>query len=181
MKRLLLLLFIGFMSLANFAQSQDTIKTLGAAINSSVNGEFYLFQIVPSVVYSSGNSQLELGVGFNPSDRQNQKLLSSEFNYKYYHNGRSNKFNLYFITNASLVKRSLNTYYPTVYNYLFVSGGYGFEFRPFKNAFMGTNISMGKFIFKKKSEIPYVAFESQKFFDEFGFMLAFQFNMGYRL
>ena len=46
MKRLLLLLFIGFMPLVNFAQSQDKIKTLGAAINSSVNGEFYLFQIV---------------------------------------------------------------------------------------------------------------------------------------
>jgi hypothetical protein len=168
------------MSSVIFAQSQDKIKTFGAAINSSVNGEFYLFQIVPSLVYSRGKSQMELGVGFNPSDRQNQKLLSSEFNYKYYPNGKNNKFNLYFIANASLVKRTLNSYYPTVYNYFFVSGGYGFEIRPFKNTFMGTNIGIGTFTFKKNSEIPYAAFESQKFFDEFGYMLAFQFNLGYK-
>lgn len=180
MNRLLLLLFIGLIPANNYAQSQDTIKTLGVAINSIVNGEFYLFQFVPGVVYSIGKSQLELGIGFNPSDRQYQKLISSDFNYKYYPNGRVNKYNLYFISNASWVKRSLNSYFPTVYNYVFVNGGYGFEIKPFKKAFIGTNISIGTFTFKKKSEIPYAAYESQQFFEEFGFSLAFQFNIGYR-
>ena len=57
MKWLLLVILIGLIPYINFAQSQDSIKIIGVAINSGVNGEFYLFQVVPGVVYSKGKSQ----------------------------------------------------------------------------------------------------------------------------
>jgi hypothetical protein len=58
--------------------------------------------------------------------------------------------------------------------------GYGFEIIPFKNAFTGTNVSLGASTLNKKSEIPYSAFESQTFFNEFGLIIAFQLHLGYR-
>jgi hypothetical protein len=45
---------------------------------------------------------------------------------------------------------------------------------------MGTNMSLGTFSYSKRSEIPYDSFAKKDLFDEFGFNLAFQFNIGYR-
>jgi len=145
MKKHFIILLLGLMSIISRGQSQESTSSLGFTINSSFNGELYPFRIVPSLIYFKGNSQLELGVGFNPLARQTQKLLSSEFNYKYFPNGNRQKFNMFLITRLSHVHSTKNTYYPTIYNYLFLNGGYGFEIKPSKNMFIGTNISLGGF------------------------------------
>jgi hypothetical protein len=176
-------IFITLVSLIPFvanAQSSDSTGRFGFTLNSSVNGELYPIRLVPSLTYIKGKHQLELGVGFNLSDRKFQKLVSSELNYKYFPNGTENKFNMYLLARFSYINSARDTYYPTNYNYLFLNGGYGIEIKAFKGAYIGTNISSGIFTYSKKSDIPYQAFASQKLFDKFRFNLAFQFNVGYR-
>jgi hypothetical protein len=176
---ILLTLFSLIPFLAN-AQSNDSTGSFGFALNSSVNGELYPMRIVPSLTYIKGKNQLELGFGFNVTDRKFQKLVSSELNYKFFPNGTENKFNIYLIARFSYIDSARDTYYPTNYNYLFLNGGYGIEIKAYKGAYIGTNISAGIFTYSKKSDIPYEAFASQKLFDTFRFNLAFQFNVGYR-
>lgn len=180
MKNYIYLALIGLIPFAVKGQSNDSTASLGFALNSSVNGELYPIRIVPSVTYKKGKSQLEVGVGFNISDRKFQKIVSSELNYKYFPNGTENKFNLYLITRFAHVHSARDTYYPTQYNYLFLNGGYGFEINAFKGVYLGTNISTGVFTSSKSSEIPYESFASQKLFEDFGYNVAFQFNAGYR-
>lgn len=162
------------------AQSSDAKGKFGITLNSSVNGELYPVRVVPSLTYFKGKNQFELGFGFNPFVRETQKLLSGEFNYKYFPNGVENKFNMYLISRLSYVNSARDTYYPTKYNFLFLNVGYGFEINAYKGAYIGTNLSTGIYTNSKKSEIPYTAFASQKLFEKFGFNLAFQFNLGYR-
>lgn len=180
MKLYFIISLFGLIPFFSFAQSMDSTGRFGFALNSSFNGELYPVRIVPSAIYTKGKNQFELGVGFNPVSRQNQKILSGELNYKYFPNGHNKKFNMYLITRISYVNSSRDNYYPSTYNFLFANAGYGFEINRFKNAFMGTNVSIGTFTFNKKSEIPYTEFANQQFFDEFGFNLAFQFHIGYR-
>ena len=134
----------------------------------------------PSVAYYKGNNQFELGCGLHPVIRKNKRILSCELNYKYFPNGTVNEFNMYLITRFSYINNAKDTYFPATYNYLFLSGGYGFEINAFKGAYVGTNISIGAFTYSKNSENPYLNFAKNNMLDELGFNLAFQFNVGYR-
>ncbi|MGJ8661258.1 MAG: hypothetical protein ACSHXL_04415 [Bacteroidota bacterium] len=180
MKHFILLILMSTISLFTVAQKSDSTGRFGFTINSSFNGEIYPILIMPSLVYFKGKSQFELGFGMHPFIRKDQRILSSEFNYKYYPNGINNKFNLYLITRLSYVNNKKDTYFPTSYNYLFLNGGYGLEIKNFRNAYVGTNISIGTFTYNKDSTNPYDTFAANKMFEEFGFALAFQFNIGYR-
>jgi hypothetical protein len=87
---------------------------------------------------------------------------------------------MFLITRFSYINDVKETYFPTTYNYLFLNGGYGFEINAFKGVYLGTNISIGVFTYGKNSENPYLNFAKNSMFDELGFDLAFQFNIGYR-
>ena len=180
MKHFIFILLMSTASYFSFAQKSDDTGSFGISINSSFNGELYPIRIIPSLTYFRGRSQLELGFGMHPFIRKDQRILSCDFNYKYYPNGTNDKFNLYFLTHLAYVNNKRDSYFPTTYNYLFLNGGYGLEINPFKNAYFGTNISIGTFTFKKDSTNPYDTFTSTKLFKEFGFELGFQFNIGYR-
>ncbi|MGB1003544.1 MAG: hypothetical protein ACPGVC_04905 [Salibacteraceae bacterium] len=181
MKNYFLPVWISCITLSSFGQTENNSKGLGFALNTSVNGELSPVKLVPSVVYFKNKNQFELGVGFNPFGRYSQKLISTEFNYKYFPNGYDKKFNMFLIAHASYVKSIGSTYYTTIYHYIFLTGGYGFELKPFKNAYIGTNVSLGAFTYGKQSEIPYQAFQSQRLFEELGTTLSFQLSFGYRL
>ncbi len=180
MKKYFLLSLFSLFHFLIYAQSNDSTGRFGFTLNSSLNGELYPIRIVPSLTYIKGKSQLELGFGFHPFIRKDQKMFSGELNHKYFPNGTENKFNTYLIIRFSYINNRLDTYYPSTYNYLFLNGGYGMEIKAFKGFFVGTNISAGTFTYSKKSSIPYEAFADQRLFYEFGFNLAFQFNIGYR-
>ena len=180
MKRYLFITMIGLIPFFSQAQSGDSKGRLGFTLNSSLNGELYPIRIVPSLTYLKGKSQFELGIGIHPFIRKDQRLVSGEFNYKFFPNGAGKKFTMYLITRLSYVHNPRDTYYPTTYNYLFLNAGYGFELGLFKGAFIGTNVSAGTFTYGKNSEVPYASFASKKLFDSFGYNLAFQFNIGYR-
>lgn len=102
-------------------------------------------------------------------------------NYKYFPNGLAQKFNLYFVTQLSIIHNQRNTYYPATYNYLFVNTGYGFQIKLFEGAYLGTNVKIGTFTYNKTSENPYEGFHSTDFFDETGFILDFQLHLSYFL
>ena len=180
MKHYFITLSIGLTSMSSIAQTDTKTGQFGFALNSSLNGEIYPIRLVPSISYLKNNSQLELGFGIHPFIRKDQNIFSGEFNYKYFPNGTDRKFNMYLIACISYVYNPRKTYYPAIYQYLFVNGGYGFQLVPFKNAYMGTNISIGTFTYSKQSEIPYESVVKKDLFEEFGFNLAFQFNIGYR-
>lgn len=180
MKRFVIAFIIGLVPLSSSAQSDSTKGQFGFALNSSMNGEVYPIRLVPSITYLKKKSQLELGFGIHPFIRKDQNIYSGEFNYKYFPNGTAKKFNMYLLGRLSYIHNPRDTFYPTTYNFLFLNGGYGFQLVPFKNAYLGTNMSVGIFTNNKKSEIPYNGFSEENLFDEFGFNLAFQFNMGYR-
>lgn len=180
MKHLLIALLFGLLTFCTAAQSDSNSGRFGVTINSSLNGELYPVRVVPSATYTKEKSQLELGVGFNPASRKKQQLLSTEFNYKFYPNGHSNKFAMYLLARASYVNALREKYYANRYHYIFANGGYGFEINSFKNLFLGTNISIGAYTYSKTSDTPYPEFATQKLFDEVGYTLAFQFAVGYR-
>lgn len=165
------------------AQTSDVEKTgeLGFSLSTGFNGELYSFQLTPSLAYLKGNSQFELGIGFNPFDRADQTLLSGDMNYKYFPNGMERKFNLYFISQLAIIHNQRSTYYPATYNYLFLNAGYGFAIKLFDGGYLGTNIKMGTFTFNKSSTNPYEGFQSTDFFDETGFNLDLQLHLSYFL
>ncbi len=138
MKYFIILTLISLIPFVTNAQLDDSKGRFGIALNSSVNGELYPVRIVPSLTYSKGKSQFELGLGFNPFLRKSQKLLSSEFNYKYFPNGTDKKFNTYLIARFSYMNSARDTYYPTHYNYLFLNGGYGLEIKAYKGLYIDT-------------------------------------------
>lgn len=180
MIRYLFIFLFGLTSFVCTAQTDPARGKFGVALNSSLNGEVYPLRLVPSITYLNENSQLELGFGIHPFIKVDQNVYSGEFNYKYFPNGTEKDFNLYLIGSLSYIHNPRPTFYPTTYNYLFLNGGYGFQLVPFENAYMGMNVSAGVFTNNKRSEIPYDSFAKKDLFDELGFNLAFQFNLGYR-
>lgn len=183
MIRYLLIIQILLFPVVLQAQSSDVENSgeSGFSLSTGFNGELYAFQVTPSLAYLKGNSQFELGLGFNPFDRADQTLLSGNINYKYFPNGMGRKFNLYFITQLSIIQNQRNTYYRATYNYLFLNAGYGFQINLFKDAYLGTNVKIGTFTYNKSSENPYEGFHSTDFFDETGFNLDLQLHLSYFL
>jgi len=120
-----------------------------------------------------------LGIGFPPFNQKEQRTVSGEFNYKYFPNGRRNKFNMYLMMSFAYINQLRKTYYPATYQYLFLHGGYGFQIRAFKNMYIGTNFNIGAFTNSKRSENPYKAYYgAENLFDKFGVSLTCQLNIG---
>ncbi|MEQ8471397.1 MAG: hypothetical protein RIC35_09430 [Marinoscillum sp.] len=183
MIRFMLIILILLIPMVHHAQTSAAENTgqWGVVLNAGFNGELGAFQATPSLAYLKGNSQFELGLGFNPFDRTDQTLLSGDMNYKYFPNGMERKFNLYFITQLSIIHNQRNTYYPATYNYLFLNAGYGFQINLFKDAYLGTNVKIGTFTYNKASDNPYEGFRTTDFFDETGFNLDLQLHLSYFL
>ncbi len=134
--------------------------------------------MVPTATYRTGKSQLEAGIGLHPFFRRDQRVLSGEFNYKYFPNGMDHPLSLYLIGRCSYVNNARETYYPTTYHYLFLNGGYGLVLSSNGRTYLGTNVTAGPFTYARRSENPY--FAEDGLLDEVGLNLAFQFNVGYR-
>lgn len=161
MRHILFILVFALFSIHTSAQNTVPEKALGFALNTNLNGEFYLFQCTPSLLYSKGKHQVELGLGFNPTNRQTQKLLNTDINYKFYPNDRGEKYNLFFFSNLTYLHRSVKSYYPAKYNYFFLNGGYGLEVKPLENFYLSTSVSAGTFTYNKRSETQYILFKNK--------------------
>lgn len=180
MKKCFIILLISLSPVFAISQSIDSSGKFGITLNSSFNGEVYPLRIIPTLTYTKGKNQAELGLGFHPFYRDNYRIISTELNHKHFPNGRENKFNMFFISQFSYINNRRDTFNPSTYNYLFLNAGYGFEIKASENVSIGMNVSSGVFTYSKKTEIPYPEFDSSKMFEKLEWNLAFQFSLGYR-
>lgn len=182
MKYPILIILISLIPYVGSAQKSDsTSNSWGFALNSGFNTEVNAIGLVPGASFYIGKSQFELGVGFHPFVLKDQRIVSGEFNYKYFPNGTDNKYNIFLIMSCAYVNQFRKTYYPATYQYLFLSGGYGMQIRLLKGAYLGTSVNFGTFTHSKRTENPYKSYiGTHDLFDEFGMNLAFQVNVGYR-
>jgi hypothetical protein len=182
MKYHILILLTSLIPYLGSAQKNDTeSNSWGFALNSGFNTEVSAIGLVPGASCYRGKSQFEFGVGFYPFNLKDQRIVSGEFNYKYFPNGTDHKFNLFLIMSCSYVNQLRKSYYPATYQYLFLSGGYGMQIRLFKGAYLGTSVNFGAFTNSKRTENPYKNYiGTQELFDKIGMYLDFQLNVGYR-
>jgi hypothetical protein len=153
----------------------------GVSVSTALNGEVLPLRLIAAGLYYFDMHQFELGVGFHPFIRDEQTIVSGDFNYKLFPNGRSNKFKTYLLANLSYIYSSRETFYPTSYHYLFLHGGYGLELAGFAGSYMDTNVSFGGFTYNKNSQNPAASLlDADSFFEDFGFSISFQVSVGYR-
>ena len=181
MKNYLLIVLAVFATVVQ-AQNIDSTKSgFGFALNSEYNNQINAIEIAPTAIFFKGKHQFELGTGLNPFSLSNQRIVSGQFNYKHFPNGRDNKFNMYLMMSCDYTNQLKKTYYPTTNQYLFVSGGYGFQVRVVDGLNLGTNLNLGTFTQSMHSENPYlVQLGSPKMFDNLSMNLSFQVNISYR-
>ena len=177
-----LLILLTILSCVAQAQSTDSTRHgFGFAFNSEYNTQLNAIEIAPTALYYSGNSQFEFGAGLNPFSLKGQRIVSGRFNYKYFPNGRDDKFNMYLMMLCNYANQLKKTYYPTTNQYLFLSSGYGFQVRIVNGLNLGTNLNLGTFTQSMQSKNPYIEqLGSQKMFDNIGMNLGFQVHVGYR-
>jgi hypothetical protein len=181
MRRYYLVLLTLLIPLCAVAEPAEPASGFGVAVNSGLNGEVYPLRLIVTGLYYHGSSQFELGFGFHPSIRTDQTILSGDFNYKFYPNGITSKFNMYLLGTLSFINNARQTFYPTSYNYLFLNGGYGFEVIAIAGAYLDTNVSFGAFTYSKTSENPAESYlNAERMFEAFGMNISLQFNVGYR-
>lgn len=163
------------------AEPAPPASGFGATIGSAVNGEVLSARLIASGLYYNGRHQVELGVGFHPFFRQEQDVLSVDANYKLFPNGREDTLNTYMLANLSYINASRVTFFPTTYHYLFLHGGYGVELNGLAGSYIDTNVSFGGFTYAKDSENPASSYlDADQFFEDVGFSVSFQANVGYR-
>lgn len=183
-QRLLLPLAFTLASLAPSAASaepKEKERGFGATIGASMNSEVLPMRLTAAGLYHQDQHQLELGVGFHPFIRSEQTILSTDFNYKLFPNGRDNKLDMYMLANLSYINTSRETFYPTTYHYLFLHGGYGVELNGLADSYIDTNVSFGGFTYSKKSENPATSYlDAERLFRDFGVSINLQVNVGYR-
>lgn len=163
------------------ADSEERGHGFGVVVGSAMNGEVLPVRLIAMGLYHHGAHQLELGVGFHPFIRKEQTILSADFNYKLFPNGRGNKLDMYLLGNLSYLNTSRETFFPTNYNYLFLHGGYGIELDGIAGSYMDTNVSFGGFTYSKKTENPAAShLDEERLFRGFGSSINLQVNVGYR-
>ncbi len=179
MKQILFTTFI-IIAFTCFSQTDKVKGRFGCAVNSSLLEYSQSVGIAPTATYFKNNHQLELGIGIHPFEALNVRIISLELNYMYFANGISNRFNLYFITNFTSSNKRFRSLYDEInYNYLILTGGYGFQFRILKDAYVGTDINAGGLTRSKTSDNPnYLSSES--FFHRIYLTGMIRLNIGYR-
>ncbi|GAB5538195.1 MAG: hypothetical protein Salg2KO_02980 [Salibacteraceae bacterium] len=182
MKAILLILLLAAYQFRTHAQSTDsTINGFGFALSSDYNNQLTAIEMAPTVLYYQGNSQFELGAGFNAFGLKDQRILGGRFNYKYFPNGRETKYNMYFMLSCNYTNQLKKTFYPSTYQYLILGGGYGFQVRIVDGLNLGTNLNLGTFTKSLQSENPYLEqLGGPNMFDNLGMYLNFQVSLGYR-
>lgn len=150
MKPSILTMLIFCISSIAFGQVDSGTKEIhfGATINSSVSADVGSFSIAPTATYYSNGSEFGLGFAIHPFKIKNPRIFGIELSYRYYPNGISNRFNLFFEVNSTYTNSFRdhlykNNNYQTTYQFLNLLGGYGFELRVFDGLYLGTSLNIG--------------------------------------
>ncbi|MEM6345762.1 MAG: hypothetical protein AAF927_17850 [Bacteroidota bacterium] len=162
------------------AQSNHLAGRFGLEINSGLSSEIPSIRLGPSLTYLKGKNQFNLGLGFAPSASNERQVFSVDYRNKYFLNGMDKKYSLYLTNGFSFVRKERDAFFNTTHNYLFFDVGYGFQVNVIGNIYLGTNISAGPFSYHRYSENPIDEFAMVQLFQEWGFHVSGQFNLGYR-
>ena len=184
--RYIILLFTFLITLSLYSQTEEKLKTIqfGGALNSNAKRATRSICLAPTGFLSLNRHQIELGLGFYPFDYDPSRTIEIESNYKYFPNGREAKFSLFFLANLTYNNSSRNTpnAYNTVHtthNLLSLMGGYGFELKVMKRAYLAPSINFGIFTEGRKSTSSDEN-SNYKMFEGFGIDGGIRLHFGYR-
>lgn len=178
MKHTITIIFC-FIACATFSQANNSKGRFGVAVNSSYLGEIESIGIAPTATFIKEKQQIELGFGFHPFTRSYHRMLSTELNYKYFPNGIENNFNLYFIGVFSFINYRISYTFDAIHNSLILAGGFGFEYKLLKHAYIGANVNLGYRTESRSAEISNDSFTID-FFDGSYLSGAARVHIGYR-
>lgn len=180
------------------ADSTQKEKQYGVNLTSSISTSLNLLTSGILATYRINKHQLEFGPKLFMSDRNYyDRLVGTEFNYRYYPNSAHNRFNLFFLANFDYI----NLYKVSDYEgYIYETGqfvpvnkktnehnfilnlGYGFHANLFKGLYIGNNIGAGfaleRFKVVRNSVEPTINGTSR--YTNFDLSFLFTISLGYR-
>ena len=180
----LFLLFVLLLILNKTGISQEELSTpkkWGITLASYANTEVYPVQILPGVSYSLGKSEFYFGLGFHPVINEEQRIISGNFKYRYYHHNRSKLFSGFIVGSMNYVQNRRKNYFTLRGNYMLLQAGYGFSFRIKPHFYLSSYIAFGPYGYWRKTNNPY-PFEERNgsLFDRRGFLFSGQVGYDYR-
>lgn len=173
--------------ISNLGYSQDTSSVkgrFGVVVNTSIDGVIGEWSFAPTGLFYYNKHQIELGLCIYPFNFSTPRMIGGALSYKYFPNGISNRFNMFLsadfnLTNEFSPKHIYYNNYERTYNYFSILGGYGFEVKFLKNAFIGTSFNFGINFNSLITDDPSIDYD-RKLFEEYELDGAFRFNIGYR-
>jgi hypothetical protein len=193
MNHLLVIFFLICFSFSLQSQTETNKKEryFGVAINSGASTAPFALSTNPTGVFYINRHQIELGYGLYPFNNEEQRIWGTHLNYKYYPNGIDQRFSLYFITSLTYTQKVENKkfyndigpnpyimHYQNKFEYLSLTGGYGFDLKIFKNGYIGTCLNIG--LITRSATFELLTWPEEKMFEEYGPNVALRLNIGYR-
>lgn len=186
MKQIIVILLFCWTSSMSFSQVGSNIKDvhLGAAINSSLSGIVGTISVAPTFTFYSNGNEVGLGFAIHPFHISSPRIIGIELSYRYYPNGISERFSMFFEVNATYTNSFRDHYYlinnyQTNYNFINFLGGYGFDIKVFKNGYIGTSLNIGLNTSGRKSTDSGAQY-NYNMFDQFDLDGAVRIRIGYR-
>lgn len=186
MKPPILTMLIFCISSIAFGQVDPKPKEIhfGATINSSLLADVGSFSVAPTATYYSNGSEFGLGFAIHPFKIEHPRIIGVELSYRYYPNGISNRFNLFFEVNSTYTNYFrdhlyINNNYQTTYQFLDLLGGYGFELKVFDGLYLGTSLNIGGAT-RSRKDTGSGAIYNYGLFEQFDLDGAIRLRIGYR-
>lgn len=170
MKKIICLLILLTALSANAAMAQDSIKKrsyLGIEL-SYQNPRIFKDGFLPALTFSQGKHQIYAGPQLMYLNTAPQAIWGAQAGYRFFPNGSTNRFNLFFDYNFSFLKGSITeehlnnhsywefpktrtTQLLSLDNYL----GFGFQLKILKNLYASTAIGVGVGFYKEEYTYTY--------------------------
>lgn len=175
------IVFLMFLSVLGFSQDRDSSVVYGLNINTVFHGDQFSFLQGPAFVLEKNKNQVEIGMLYNTFDRS-KNALGGQFNFKHFPNGKSDKFNLFFLLNTTFLNSSTDSTNPITKNQWSFNGGYGFRQRIKDKLYYNTSLSFGILTQSSDQEasLPVDLIE-EKIFNSWYLNYEIAFSLGYRL
>lgn len=186
MKAIFLAIFPCSIVFSSYCQTAEENKEVrfGVALNSGFTATIGELSTAPTGILYVNRHQLELGFDVYPFSFNSPRVFGLALNHKFYPNGIGQRFSLYFTTNLTYTNSFIDHHYivnnyQTTYNYMSLLGGYGFDLKVLKKAYIGTSLNVGIITNNRKSTNTGASY-NYKMFDRFQLDGAIRLNIGYR-
>ena len=159
--KILGIVFVLIFSSVSLAQKDSTklVRNFGVSLNTSICRYSYDFPTSFVLSYRIQKHQFELGPKFQfMRNDYSKRQLGIDFNYRYYPNGISKRFSMFFLTNSDFYTKLLEREYQqnsndpllagtvsqkSTRNYYTLNLGYGVQMNVVGKLYLGSNIGLG--------------------------------------